>query len=858
MSIPKVDSIPLRLIRASFVISLLIAILGGWQSWQLHHDFKAMSEKHIELTAGVGRIMLLDEALTMSARMAAASSDFSYENRYDKLDQQLSAEIERVRSLLPQAEIARFVGQTDEANSELVKLERQAFKLTHQGQGQQAMALLTGEAYLSLKNIYSVGMEQTRLAASRVIEKDVQYLWLLTIVLVLSCIIGVLVLMMAWFFAMRSVRKWDVERQIAQSALRAAHDELEAQVVQRTAQLQGTNEALEREIVEHKLVEAKILRMNSLYSALSQCNHAIVHCDNEAELFAQLCRTAVQLGGMKMSWIGSIDEGRAVCRASCGEGGEDLEEIWLAEDGVIGAAIRNDQPCWCQNIMTDPAARPWVERATRFGWGALASLPLRCNGELVGVFNLYAGVADAFDEAARSLLVEMSMDISFALGNYAREQAHQQARERVENLVHFDQLTGLPNHTLFNDRIKFAIMRAQRSEQPLSVLFLDLDHFKHINDTLGHGVGNEVLTEVARRIKLALRDEDTVSRQGGDEFVIVLPDADASGAAHVAQKLLGALAQVYSIGPHALNITVSIGIAVYPFDGDNFESLFKCVEVAMYRAKHDGRNNYRFFTQEMQQNLARILRLENALHYALELGQLQLNYQPQMRAGKIVGAEALLRWTHPELGAVSPAEFVPVAEANGQIVQIGEWVLRTAVSQLKTWMDSGLAPMVIAVNLSAVQFRHANLPGLVTQILDEVGLSPEYLELELTEGVAMDDPQGAIAVMDNLHERGIRMSIDDFGTGYSSLSYLKKFKVYKLKIDQSFVRNLTDDQEDKAIISAIISLAASLGMQTIAEGVETAGQLAFLHNQGCNEVQGYYYSRPLPSMQFEAFVRALV
>jgi EAL domain-containing protein (putative c-di-GMP-specific phosphodiesterase class I) len=296
---------------------------------------------------------------------------------------------------------------------------------------------------------------------------------------------------------------------------------------------------------------------------------------------------------------------------------------------------------------------------------------------------------------------------------------------------------------------------------------------------------------------------------------------------------------------------------MYPDDGKDFDTLSKCADVAMYRAKHDGRNNYRFFTAEMQVHSARHLKLENALRHALEHDQLRLHYQPQMslQDGRIIGAEALLRWQHPELGMVSPAEFIPIAESSGQILQIGEWVLRTAVHQMKSWMDTGLGPMIIAVNLSAVQFRHPNLPELVTQILDAAKLPPQFLELELTEGVAMDDPLGAIAVMIDLHERGIRLSIDDFGTGYSSLSYLKRFKVYKLKIDQSFVRDITDDPEDKAIVSAIISLAGSLGLQTIAEGVETEGQLAFLREQGCNEMQGYHFSKPLPAEQFEAFVR---
>ena len=304
-------------------------------------------------------------------------------------------------------------------------------------------------------------------------------------------------------------------------------------------------------------------------------------------------------------------------------------------------------------------------------------------------------------------------------------------------------------------------------------------------------------------------------------------------------------------------MSASIGIAIYPDDGEDFETLSKNADTAMYRVKQEGRNGYRFFTAEMQAHSVRKLQLENALRQALANNQMTLHYQPQLalQGGRIVGAEALLRWQHPELGQVSPAEFIPVAEANGLILPIGEWVLQTAVRQIKTWIDQGLGPMVMAVNLSVAQFRHPALPELVSRILDQAQLPPEYLELELTEGVAMENPLGAIAVMDRLHERGVRMSIDDFGTGYSSLNYLKRFKVYKLKIDQSFVRDISTDPEDKAIVSAVISMARSLGLKTIAEGVETQGQLEFLREQGCDEVQGYYFSRPLPAQQFEAFVR---
>lgn len=434
---------------------------------------------------------------------------------------------------------------------------------------------------------------------------------------------------------------------------------------------------------------------------------------------------------------------------------------------------------------------------------------------------------------------------------------NKQAEESVRLLAHYDPLTGLPNRLLLTDRCNLALSAAQRNATSLALMFLDLDHFKNVNDSLGHRVGDALLVVLANRLQTAVRDQDTVSRLGGDEFILVLPETDAVGAAHVAEKLLQSALVPFQLEQHELTVTPSIGIALFPNDGLDFDTLSRCADAAMYRAKQEGRNNFRFFTAEMQARSERTLTLENALRRALERDQLRLHYQPQvsLTSGSVIGVEALLRWNHPELGMVSPAEFIPVAEISGLILSIGEWVLRTAVRQLRTWIDAGMSPIIISVNLSSVQFRHADLPELVTALLDEARLPAHLLELELTEGVAMTDPLGAIAIMNNLHERGIRMSIDDFGTGYSSLSYLKKFQVYKVKIDQSFVRDITEDVDDKAIVGAIISMATSLGMQTIAEGVETEGQLEFLKDRGCTEVQGYYISRPLPADQFEVFMR---
>lgn len=431
---------------------------------------------------------------------------------------------------------------------------------------------------------------------------------------------------------------------------------------------------------------------------------------------------------------------------------------------------------------------------------------------------------------------------------------------RINQLINFDPLTGLPNRNLLNDRVSQAIKGAACGQMHVAILFLDLDHFKNVNDTLGHTVGDALLVDVGKRLKASVRENDTVARMGGDEFVLVLSSADASAAAAVSEKLLETLSQPYKIGIYSLTATPSIGIAMYPEDGTDFGELYKHADTAMYQAKQDGRNGYRFFTPEMQAHTARMLILEGAMRQALELEQFYLHYQPQLSSDgkKVVGVEALLRWQHPEFGLISPAEFIPLAESNGQIIPIGNWVLRTAVYQLRAWLDDGLPPMVMAVNLSAVQFRHQNLPTLVTETLTEANLAPEYLELELTEGVTMSNPQSAIAIMDDLHSRGVRMSIDDFGTGYSSLSYLKKFKVYKLKIDQSFVRDIATDSDDRAIVSAIVQMAHSVGFVAIAEGVETPAQQQFLVEQGCDEVQGYLFSKPLCAEKAAAFIKAKI
>ena len=459
-----------------------------------------------------------------------------------------------------------------------------------------------------------------------------------------------------------------------------------------------------------------------------------------------------------------------------------------------------------------------------------------------------AAVAQAQAELERQVQ-ERTRELSETVDTLHREMKVRRVdRDRIHWLAHYDALTGLPNRTLLAERSRDAIAAAQQNNTPLAVVFLDLDHFKHVNDSLGHRVGDALLVAIAERLRAVVRDKDTVCRLGGDEFILLLPGADARGAERVAGKLLDASKTPYQIGHHELTMAPSMGIAVFPRDGADFETLTQSADVAMYRAKQGGRNTHRFFTPEMQAQSARALMLENALRRALEREQFTLHYQPQvgMATGQLRGVEALLRWQHPELGAISPTEFIPLAEDSGQILAIGDWVLRTALAQLRAWQQAGHAVPSVAVNLSAVQFRQPGMPERIGQMLAQAELPAHALELELTEGVALDDPQSASATMDQLNALGVRLAIDDFGTGYSSLSLLKRFPIHKLKIDQSFVRDLGEDASDRALVSAIVRMAQALGIETTGEGVETVQQLAFLLEQGCTEAQGYFYARPMP------------
>ncbi len=435
-----------------------------------------------------------------------------------------------------------------------------------------------------------------------------------------------------------------------------------------------------------------------------------------------------------------------------------------------------------------------------------------------------------------------------------------EAEERISHMAHHDALTGLPNRTLLEDRIRQAMLFAQRNGRHVTVVFMDLDNFKLINDSLGHKAGDELLKTIAERMVNSVRQTDTVVRLGGDEFVLVLVEqADPTDSiTPVLHKIREAIAEPMYIEGQKLEVTSSMGLASYPEDGADSETLLMNADAAMYQAKALGRNNYQFYTAEMNTRIHERLRLQEGIRHAIDRNEFFLEYQPQMdlHTGCITGAEALIRWRHPQRGTVSPAEFIALAEETGLIVPIGEWVLHTACRQTREWHDAGLPPIVVSVNVSARQFKENNLIRHVKNALSQSGLHACHLELEVTESLIMQNVEQAVATMQELQAMGVQLSIDDFGTGYSSLSSLKSFPISRLKLDRSFVRDLPHDDDDKAIAKAVISLGHELDLRVLAEGVETAEQLAFLRNSGCDEMQGYFFSRPVAAQAFTALLEA--
>ena len=446
-----------------------------------------------------------------------------------------------------------------------------------------------------------------------------------------------------------------------------------------------------------------------------------------------------------------------------------------------------------------------------------------------------------------------------ALRAQVMDEVAQQAKQ-LSYMAEHDYLTGLPNRYLFDDRMAQAISFAQRSRHKIALLFLDLDHFKHINDTLGHAIGDQLLQAVAKRLQAFVRISDTVSRHGGDEFVLLLTELE-----HVldvnafADKLIHALAEPYQVSCHQLHVTTSIGISLYPDDASNAETMLRNADTAMYHAKANGRGNYQRFAPQMNARAVERQALEASLHRALEQQEFVLHYQPKVdiETDRITGAEALIRWQQPTRGLIAPEDFIGIAEDSGLIVPIGAWAMREACRQAKAWLDAGLKLRQMAVNVAAQEFRHRHFVRTLRRILSDTGLPPRLLELELNEGVLMHDASTSGNVLQTLKDIGVRIAIDDFGTGYSSLSHLRRFPIDTLKIDRSFVQDICSESgEEAAIVSAVIAMGKGLKQRLVAEGVETPAQLAFLQSYGCGEAQGFFFSRPMTADEFRQLLEA--
>jgi diguanylate cyclase (GGDEF)-like protein len=432
-----------------------------------------------------------------------------------------------------------------------------------------------------------------------------------------------------------------------------------------------------------------------------------------------------------------------------------------------------------------------------------------------------------------------------------------QFEARIQYIAHSDRVTGLPNRTLLAERIGQAMAHSDRYGDYLGLLFIDLDHFKTINDSLGHEVGDQMLRQVASRLSQCMRKSDFLARLGGDEFLMALSGVKrAQDAAQVAQKIVASIARPYEVGTQVLHTSCSIGISIYPNDGQDVQTLMRNADMAMYHAKERGRNHYQFFSPDLDARAAERLSLGNALQRALEREEFELHYQPyvDLASGRITGVEALIRWRHPELGLLLPARFIPLAEETGLIMPIGQRVLRTACEQMKAWQAQDIRHVRMAVNLSPRQFRQPDLTRQIAAMLNETGLEADALELEITESMAMQDPERASQLLHELRGMGIGLTIDDFGTGYSSLSYIKGFPIRCLKIDRTFMDGIPNDTNNTAITKATIALAKSLGLCVIAEGVETEAQKSFLTDAGCEKAQGYLFGRPAPASDIESLL----
>ncbi len=609
--------------------------------------------------------------------------------------------------------------------------------------------------------------------------------------------------------------------------------------------------------------EAHKDRVSRMLGALSATNEAIMRAKSRDELYAMVCEAAARGAKFTSTSILFASSGDKFFKLAAAAGPNALvvrnnrysTSDRMAEGrGLIGTAFRTGQPCIQNDIPNSHPARVWKQTGGRIvAPRSGAALPLFSRGRVVGVLLFMAPEHDVFTPEFAELLERMAENLSFALTRFDQADEKERAEARVHFLANHDSLTGLPNREHFTRLLEQKLADCAAQSRKCAVLFIDLDRFKVINDSLGHAAGDKLLVEISERLSKCTRKGDIVARLGGDEFVILLGNvADREETSLAAGRLLQAIAPATTLAGYECKTTASIGIAVFPDNGRDAETLTKNADMAMYAVKGDGKNDFQFFSPKVKSQSVERLALETHLRHALDRSQFTLHYQPKLNAAtrRFTGVEALLRWSHPELGSVPPLSFIPLAEETGLIVPIGRWVLKTACEQNMQWMREGLPELSMAVNLSPRQFLDGGLIKDIDDVLKESGMPARLLQLEVTESMVMQNVDRAVGVLDAIQSRGVRLAIDDFGTGYSSMSLMKQFPIDTIKIDRSFVRELESNGEDRAIANAIISMGKALGLTVVAEGVETEGQDEFLSASLCDELQGYLFSKPVPAEAF--------
>ena len=605
-----------------------------------------------------------------------------------------------------------------------------------------------------------------------------------------------------------------------------------------------------------RIHRARLVRM---ISVLSETNEAILRAETREKLFTLVCEAAASGGKFTFTNVLFFDPQYRYLKVVAAAGPNAQLSMQVkpiarhdtrsADDEMAVIAFRTGLPCISNDYLIDERDSAFYEMCCAAGSKSAAAMPLFNDGKTIGCLLLMSEEAHTFKPDFVELLQRLAGNVSFALENFEKAAERDRAEARIKYLATHDSLTGLPNRSMFHQLLSFSIANARRYQRQCAVLFIDLDRFKLINDSLGHAAGDKLLVEIAARANGVVRASDVVARLGGDEFVVLLNEVSGSEqAVGVAHSLLTAVSKPMDLSGHECRITGSIGIAMFPDDGADEQILMKNADIAMYLAKAEGKNDVRLFSSEIETQSVDRLEIESNLRQAVGRDELVLHYQPKVDvlSGKIAGVEALLRWNHPTLGLLPPIKFIPLAEETGLIVMIGRWVLNTACAQNMAWQRAGLPPISMAVNVSPRQFSDEHLLSYIDDALESSGLDPKLLQIEITESMVMLNVDRAIRVLDEIQSRGVRLAIDDFGTGYSSMSVLKRFPIDTIKIDRSFVRDLPDSSEDKAISEAIINMGKALGLTIVAEGVETLEQDKFLRDHACDEIQGFLFSKPVP------------